>query len=103
EADTDERGIDPAKPILLRAEDTVTRDSGFFTTRIDAKTLPTKLVLSADDYNLPVKAKDAEVIAPTAQSFSKFPDPLIADASFKTRQKIIAPNPQQTSLLWGAG
>jgi dipeptidyl aminopeptidase/acylaminoacyl peptidase len=101
EADTDERGIDPAKPILLRAEDTVTRDSGFFTTRIDAKTLPTKLILSADDYNLPIKAKDAEVYALTAQTFNKFPDLLITDASFKNLQKISDANPQQSSLLWG--
>jgi dipeptidyl aminopeptidase/acylaminoacyl peptidase len=101
EADTDERGIDPTKPILLRAEDTVTRDSGFFTTRIDVKTLPTKLILSADDYNLPIKAKDADVYALTAQTFSKFPDLLITDASFKNLKKISDANPQQSSLLWG--
>jgi dipeptidyl aminopeptidase/acylaminoacyl peptidase len=101
EADSDEKGIDPTKPILLRAEDTVTRDSGFFTTRIDAKTLPTKLILSADDYNLPIKAKDADVYALTAQTFNKFPDLLITDASFKNLQKISEANPQQSSLLWG--
>jgi dipeptidyl aminopeptidase/acylaminoacyl peptidase len=101
EADTDEKGIDPTKPVLLRAEDTVTRDSGFFTTRIDAKTPPTKLILSAEDYNLPIKAKDADVYALTAQTFSKFPDLLITDASFKDLKKISDANPQQPSLLWG--
>ncbi|MGD0442566.1 MAG: prolyl oligopeptidase family serine peptidase [Edaphobacter sp.] len=100
--ETDERGIDPTKPILIRAEDTITRDSGFFTTRIDAKTAPTKLILTADDYNLPIKAKDADVYALTAQTYSKFPDLLITDASFKNLQKISDANPQQSSLLWGA-
>jgi dipeptidyl aminopeptidase/acylaminoacyl peptidase len=101
DADTDEKGLDPAKPILLRAEDTITRDSGFFTTRIDAKSPPTKLLLNAEDYNLPVKAKDADVYALTAQTFSKFPDLLLTDASFKNLQKISDANPQQSSLLWG--
>jgi dipeptidyl aminopeptidase/acylaminoacyl peptidase len=101
DADADEKGLDPAKPILLRAEDTVTRDSGFFTTRIDAKTEPTKLILNAEDYNLPVKAKDADVYALTAQTFSKFPNLLITDASFKNLQKISDANPQQSTLLWG--
>ena len=28
--DEEERGIDPAKPLLLRVENTETRDSGFY-------------------------------------------------------------------------
>jgi len=101
DAEADERGIDPTKPILLHAEDTVTRDSGFFTTHIDAKAPPTKLILSAKDFNLPIKAKDADVYALTAQTFTKFPDLLITDASFKDLKKISDANPQQSSLLWG--
>ncbi|MEI9980691.1 MAG: prolyl oligopeptidase family serine peptidase [Edaphobacter sp.] len=100
-SDPDDRTIDPTKPILLRAEDTSTRSSGFFTTRIDAKDAPTKLLLTADDYNNPIKARDADVYALTAQSFSKFPNLLITDASFKNLQKISDANPQQSSLLWG--
>jgi dipeptidyl aminopeptidase/acylaminoacyl peptidase len=99
--DTEDKWIDPSKPILLRGEDTVTRDSGFFTTRIDTKTAPTKLLLTADDYNQPIKARDADVYALTAQTYTKFPDLLITDASFKNLQKISEANPQQSSLLWG--
>ncbi len=99
--DPEDRTLDPTKPLLLRAEDTTTRDSGFFTTRIDAKEAPTKLLLTPDDYNNPIKARDADVYALTAQSFTKFPNLLIADASFKTLQKISDANPQQSSLLWG--
>ena len=100
-ADPDDRTIDPTKPLLLHAEDTINRNSGFYTTRIDAKEAPTKLLLTADDYNNPIKARDADVYALTAQSFTKFPDLLITDASFKNLQKISDANPQQSSLLWG--
>jgi dipeptidyl aminopeptidase/acylaminoacyl peptidase len=99
--DPDDRTIDPTKPLLLHAEDTITRDSGFYTTRIDAKEAPTKLLLTADDYNNPIKARDGDVYALTAQSFTKFPNLLITDASFKNLQKISDANPQQSSLLWG--
>ena len=98
---SEDRWLDPAKPVLIRAEDTVTRDSGFFTTHIDAKTPPTKLILTADDYNNPIKAKDADVYVLTAQTFTKFPDLLITDSSFKNLQKVSDANPQQSSLLWG--
>jgi dipeptidyl aminopeptidase/acylaminoacyl peptidase len=97
----EERWLDPTKPLLIRAEDTVTRDSGFFTTHIDAKTPPTKLILTAEDYNNPIKAKDADVYALTAQTFTKFPDLLITDSTFKNLQKVSDANPQQSSLLWG--
>ena len=100
-SDPEDRTIDPAKPLLLHAEDTINRDAGFFTTRIDAKEAPTKLLLTADDYNNPIKARDVDVYALTAQSFTKFPNLLITDASFKTLQKISDANPQQSSLLWG--
>jgi dipeptidyl aminopeptidase/acylaminoacyl peptidase len=101
ESRSEERWIDPTKPLLIRAEDTTTRDSGFFTTHIDAKTPPTKLVLTAEDYSNPIKAKDADVYALTAQTFTKFPDLLITDSSFKNLQKVSDANPQQSSLLWG--
>jgi dipeptidyl aminopeptidase/acylaminoacyl peptidase len=101
DARAEEKWLDPTKPILIRAEDTITRDSGFFTTHIDAKTPPTKLILSAEDYNLPIKAKDADVYALTAQTFTEFPDLLITNSSFKNLQKVSDANPQQSSLLWG--
>jgi dienelactone hydrolase len=100
-ANPEDRFIDPTKPLLIRAEDTLTRESGFFTTHIDAKAPPTKLLLTPDDYNNPIKARDADVYAVTAQTFAKFPDILITDASFKNLQKISDANPQQSSLLWG--
>jgi dipeptidyl aminopeptidase/acylaminoacyl peptidase len=100
--DAEEKTIDPAKPLLLRAEDTVTHDSGFYTTRLDAKEAPKRLRMAARDYGQPLKAKDADVYLLTAQSYTQFPDLLVTDASFQELKKVSDANPQQAGLLWGS-
>ena len=99
--DPEERTIDPAKPLLLRAEDMVTHDSGYYTTKIDAREQPRKLLVTAKDVNTPMKAKDADVYLMTEQTYTQFPDLLVTDASFHDLKKISNANPQQAGLLWG--
>jgi hypothetical protein len=71
--DPKERSIDPAKPLLLHAENQDTLDSGFYRDRINGG-LPEKLLMGAKDYNNPTKAKDADVLMFTASRFDEFPD-----------------------------
>jgi dipeptidyl aminopeptidase/acylaminoacyl peptidase len=99
--DPEEKTIDPAKPLLLRAEDAITHDSGYYTTTIGAKEAPRKLLIAAKDFNMPIKAKDADVYVLTAQSYTQFPDLLVTDSSFKDLKKVSDANPQQAGLLWG--
>jgi dipeptidyl aminopeptidase/acylaminoacyl peptidase len=99
--DAEEKTIDPAKPLLLRAENTETHDSGFFTTKIGAGAVPQKLLLEAKDFSNPIKAKDADVFALTAQTFTEFPDLLVTDHTFKQEKKVSDANPQMAGLLWG--
>jgi dipeptidyl aminopeptidase/acylaminoacyl peptidase len=99
--ETEEKTIDPAKPLLLRAEDTVSHDSGYYTTKIDSREAPHKLLMEAKDFNTPIKAKDADVYVITAQTYTQFPDLLVTDGSFKELKKVSDANPQQTGLLWG--
>ncbi|HEY9231817.1 MAG TPA: hypothetical protein VIS78_06710, partial [Blastocatellia bacterium] len=98
--DPQEKAIDATKPLLLRAENEWTRDSGFYRGRINASA-PEKLVMAAKYFAPPVKAKDAEVYALTASTFNEFPDLLITDASFGSFKKVSDANPQQASRLWG--
>ena len=65
--DPKERSIDPARPLLLHAENEETRDSGFYRDKINGG-LPEKLIMAAKDFNNPTKAKDAQ----TAQALVKF-------------------------------
>lgn len=98
--DSRERGIDPAKPLLLRAENEMTRDSGFYRDRISGG-LPEKLLMAAKNYSSPVKAKNADVLLFTASRFDEFPDLLVSDPDFKAVKKVSNANPQASQFLWG--
>jgi dipeptidyl aminopeptidase/acylaminoacyl peptidase len=99
--DEQDRAIDPARPLLLSAENEWTRDSGFYRDRIDGG-LPEKLIMAAKDFGNPSKAKDADTLVLTASTFNEFPDLLVTDSSFKELKKVSNANPQKEGLLWGS-
>ncbi len=99
--DPADRWIDPSKPLLLRAENEDTRDSGFYRTTIDANGVPTKLVMAAKNFALPIKARDADVYVTAASTFREFPDLLITDGTFREFRKVSNANPQLANLDWG--
>jgi dipeptidyl aminopeptidase/acylaminoacyl peptidase len=99
----DRRSIDPAKPLLLSAENLNTRDTGFFETHLDSKEEPKKLIWAAKKFASPVKAKDAPVYMLTASRFDEYPDLLVTDPAFHTMQKVSNANPQREEILWGTG
>jgi dipeptidyl aminopeptidase/acylaminoacyl peptidase len=97
-----DRGIDPSKPLYLRAENLETRDSGFYSLANLDRAQPVKLVMGPKNYRLLGKAKDADVVMLTATTFHDQPDIFITDASFHTMKKETDANPQQSKLLWGS-
>lgn len=101
----DERrlGIDPAQPVLLRAESLETRDTGFYRDRLDGDAPPVRLIWGAKNYRALSRAKAAGVIALTASTFHDFPDIHITDSSFARIEKATDANPQKSGLLWGSG
>src|SRR6185369_13763 len=100
--DPKERSIDPAKPLLLHAENQDTRDSGFYRDRINGG-LPEKLLMGAKDYNNPTKAKDADVLMFTASRFDEFPDVWVTGPDFKNPKKLSNGDAQRAGLNWGTG
>ena len=100
ESDPRERWIDPAKPVLLQAENLKTWESGFFRGSWDGGE-PKQLVMAAKNFGAPVKAKNADVYLLTEQTFNEFPDLLTTDASFQELRKVSDANPQKAQLLWG--
>ncbi len=101
DTDTRERWIDPTKPMLLRAENLNTWDTGFFRASIDGGD-PKQLIMSAKNLSPPVKAKNADVYLLTEQDFTEFPDLATTDGAFKELRKVSHANPQQDQLLWGS-
>jgi dipeptidyl aminopeptidase/acylaminoacyl peptidase len=101
--DEEERGIDPAKPLFLRAENTETRDSGFYSLANLDKATPQKLLMGPKNYRALGKAKDADVVMITATTFKDQPDIQITDTTFRSMKKVTDANPQQAGILWGSG
>jgi dipeptidyl aminopeptidase/acylaminoacyl peptidase len=98
--DPKERSIDPAKPLLLHAENEETRDSGFYRDRVNGG-LPEKLIMGAKDFNNPTKAKDADVLMFTASRFDEFPDIWVTGPGFKDLKKVSNGDSQRAPFLWG--
>lgn len=98
--DPKERSIDPAKPLLLHAENEDTRDSGFYRDRVNGG-LPEKLVMGARDFNNPTKAKDAEVYMFTTSRFDEFPDIWVSGPNFKDMKKVSNGDAQRAQFNWG--
>ena len=96
-----DRWMDPAKPLLLRAENDDNYDSGFFRTSLDATTAPAKLIMADKNFAPPIKARDAEVYVTAAGSFSQYPDLMVTDEKFCEFHKVSNANPQQADILWG--
>ena len=96
-----DKWINPEKPLLLRAENEDTRDSGFYRTKLDATDAPEELVMAAKNFAVPVKARDANVYVLAASTFSQYPDLMIADGSFRQMRKVSNANPQFANILWG--
>jgi len=97
--DPKERWIDPALPMLLRAVNEETRDSGFYRDKVDGG-VPQRLVMAAKDFNSPTKAKDADVLVLTASRIDEFPDLWITSPGFKDFKKVSNGDAQRTQFNW---
>ncbi|MFN0112605.1 MAG: alpha/beta hydrolase family protein [Blastocatellia bacterium] len=99
--DPEERFIDPAKPLLLRADVEWTHDTGFYRDRVDGSGAPEKLLLAAKSFSPPTKAKDADVLILTASRFDEYPDVHITDPNFKALKKVTNEGAQKDKFTWG--
>ncbi len=95
-----ERWIDPARTLMLQAENLKTWGTGFFRGSLDGGE-PKRLLMANRYFTPPVKAKDADVYLLTGQTFNEFPDLLTTDGTFKELRKVSDANPQKAGLWWG--
>lgn len=87
--------------LLLSAFNILNKQSGF--SRLVWNTHPKLENLVMDDYwyARPLKAKDANRLCWTRESFRVFPDCYTSDATFNYSIKISHANPQQANYRWG--
>jgi dipeptidyl aminopeptidase/acylaminoacyl peptidase len=99
--DTLERFIDPARPLLLAATDDSTKASGFWRDRLDAVAPPESLLMAHQRLTAEARARDAEVVLLTRESFREPPDLWVADAGLRDARRLSDANPQQRDYRWG--
>jgi prolyl oligopeptidase family protein len=96
----DERAIDPAKPLMLRAFSEATKASGFYRDKLGVTQPPEKVVMGDLAYGVPQKARNADVYMVTKSTFVDFPN-LWVGPSLTSLTKISDANPQQSQYNWG--
>jgi len=100
--DPEEEWVDPGARILLSAFDMTGKGSGFYRDRVRGSGLPEELVMM--DYRLgnPVKAREADRLLLTRESYREFPDLWASDLRFRDMTKLSEANPQMSEYLWGS-
>lgn len=88
--------------MLLRAFDNVNKDAGFYSLDNNKQNPPKKLILEGYRFNTPKKAKHAEELIWTKQSFKVFPNLYVSNSNFSEITKITDANPQQKNYNWGS-
>jgi dipeptidyl aminopeptidase/acylaminoacyl peptidase len=104
DAEGEERGVDPSKPILMRGESLETRDTGYFRlAATDGKGSLERLIWGPRSYRATQKARNADVVLMTATTFMDPPDLHITNSNFANPKKVTEANPQKAGILWGTG
>ncbi len=99
--DREEEFINTQKPLLLGIFDKHTRQSGFASLNLKNGKPPVRLIFDDYEMNFTAKAKNADKIMFSKQSFKQYPDLLYTDLSFSKPVKVSNTNPQQSDYKWG--
>lgn len=93
--------INPKEPLILSAFNESTKESGFFTTTVDSKSAPKKLIMSPNRYYGLTKAKNSDHALVRKSTYIDNPDVYLTDLTFKNLLKASDLNPQQANINWG--
>jgi len=93
-----DRYIDLSKSVLLTAYGEWTKKAGFY--ELDGKDLK-KLVFEDKAYGRVTKAKKADRLLFTQETFVDFPNYYMADTKFSNPKQLTDANPQQSDYKWG--
>jgi len=100
--DQEEKFFKADQILLLSVFDETTKQSGYYSLRLKDNA---KQKLLMDNYRFSTfqtrKAKDADVVLFTKESFKEYPDLYVSDLTFKNIKKISEANPQQKDYAWG--
>jgi dipeptidyl aminopeptidase/acylaminoacyl peptidase len=101
--DPEERTINPKKTMLLRATNEETMAEGFLRDKVEGTNPPENLIIADKSFGFryPIKAKKADLLLLTQESFDEFPDLWVSDLDFKQPKKITDLGNQMEAFTWG--
>ncbi|GAG16521.1 unnamed protein product, partial [marine sediment metagenome] len=98
--DPDERFLDVSQPVLLSAYGEWTKKAGYFHLKHNGNL--EELVYDDVMFGRRIlKAKNADKILYTQETFVDFPDYYVSDSRFQNPVKLTDANPQQKEYAWG--
>ena len=96
-----QEGLDLSKPQTVTAYGEWTKKTGYFTLPVGGGA-PSALVVADKSIGGAIKAKDADRVLFTQQSFQEFPDYWVTTSSFASPKKLTDANPQIADYAWGS-
>ncbi|MBE0363076.1 hypothetical protein PULV_a0701 [Pseudoalteromonas ulvae UL12] len=98
--DNNQVGFNPEQTLVLSAHNLNTKETAIATLNLQDKTL--KTVLSGKKrFDVIKKAKSADTLLFTQQTYHQFPDLWQTDLTFNSSKKLTDLNPQQAQFAWG--
>lgn len=98
--DREDPALDPTKPLLLRALNNETKESGYYRDKFGVAATPERLISGPRNYNGLQKARKAEAYTMTQSTYREYPD-LWVGASIGDVAKISNANPQENEYPRG--
>jgi dipeptidyl aminopeptidase/acylaminoacyl peptidase len=95
----EDRALDPARPLLLRAFGDRSKQSGFWRDQLGVTRAPERIVMADLSHGTPQKAADADVFLLTKSTVTQFPD-LWVGPSLTQLSRISDANPWQAEYNW---
>lgn len=98
--DLEERFLDPSKDLILSVFNEDTKTSGYAKFSLRDKKL-TRLISADARFGGLTKAKRADQLMFTRETFREFPDVWVSDMNFSAPKKVSTANPQMKQYAWG--
>jgi dipeptidyl aminopeptidase/acylaminoacyl peptidase len=97
------RGLEPDKPLTLRATNEDTRASGYYRDSLVGTAPPRRLLWGDKRFSYLGRAAEADVLLISAARFDEYPDLHTTDSSFRTLHKVTNGGSQLAAFKWGTG
>ena len=99
--DKDARTLDMKQPLLLRGTDEVSKGDGYYSLRLKKPAAPKELLAGNFMLKSIVKAKDADKVIFTKESYEIYPDIHYSNLALKNPVQLTSGYKQQEGITWG--